>query len=94
MVVADVRFEKGFIVVEKDGAIASRTSMTDILTAANIPILTIGSLELLTQLAELFEILVKHLLDRGVIGTDLYAGYDVAHIIQTLKDSLVTDIGD
>ena len=92
--VEDVTFEEGFIVIKKDGAIASRTSLRDILTAADIPVLTIGSLELLTKLADWFEIIVKTLLEKGTIGEQLYVTWPLETILASLKDDLNTDIGD
>ena len=93
--IKNISFEPGFIVIETDqGGKGKKYSARDFLQAADIPDLTINSLTLLTALANLVEVLVKTLIQDGVISDELVLGYDIAYLLETLKDELTTDIGD
>ncbi len=93
--IKNISFEPGFIVVETDqGGAPRRYSARRFLQAADIPDLTINSLALLVTLANLVEVVVKTLIHDGVIGDELVLGYDIAYLLDTLKDELTTDIGD
>jgi len=94
-VIKNISFEPGFIVVTSDQEGAPRKySAKRFLQAADIPDLTINSLTLLITLANLVEVVVKTLIQEGVINDGLVLGYDIAYLLETLKDELTTDIGD
>ena len=94
MVVLSVTFESGFIVVDDEASGKTRHSLTDILTAANVPDLNIASLTLLTTLANWVEIILRTLVDAKLISEELYITWDLETILNSLKDDLNTDIGD
>lgn len=92
--VQDITFEAGSLVVTKEGR-ETRHDIASVLRAADIPAdLNITSLSLLTKLANLFEILLKDLLNREVISEEFYAEYDLDHFLEILTNELATDIGD
>ena len=92
--VESITFEAGSFVVRTDVGPAVRYPIADMLRAADIPVLTITQLTLLTTFANLFEILFKDLVARDVIDDALYADYDLEHFFETLTDTFKTDIGD
>ncbi len=94
MVVRDITFEAGFIVVTKEGGgPPSRTAIADVLRAADIPVLTIESLELLSRAAKLIEIILKTLIDRGVLDETYENGYDLDFIADVLENELAIEDG-
>ncbi len=94
MVVRDITFEAGFIVVTKEGGgPPSRTAIADILRAADVPDLDIASLTLLSRMGKIFEIMLKTLLDRQVLDESYENDYDLDFIIEVLEDELNIEDG-
>jgi len=96
--VKNIEFSAGHITVTFDGGPPVQYDIADVLRSADIPVMTEAqqraNVTLLTTLANLFEILVKELQDREVIGEELYADYDLQYVLGTLTDDLGADIGD
>ncbi len=94
MVVRDITFEEGFIVVTKEGGgPPNKTPIADILRAADIPVLNIESLELLSRAAKVIEILLKTLIDRNILDESYENDYDLAFIVGVLEDELAIEDG-
>lgn len=90
MVVKDITFEAGFIVVTKEGGgPPSKTPIADILRAADIPALTQDQVVAITALSNLAVILVRTLISRGVLdetfADDHGMDWDLDHIIYAIE---------
>jgi hypothetical protein len=66
--VTDVRLEAGYIVVSKESGIPYRIAIADALRAADIPALTYGQVSSIKALANLNVILIRTLIDQGILG--------------------------
>ncbi len=94
MVVRDITFEAGFIVVTKEGGgPPTKTAIADILRSADVPDLDIASLTLLSRMGKIFEIMLKTLLDRQVLDESYENDYDLDFIIGVLEDELNIEDG-
>ena len=88
MVIQNISFESGSIVVTDDGGRSVRHDIANVLRAADIPVLTIDKLTVLTTLAQLVVVLVKTLIERGVLDESFEDGYDLQYIVDTLESDL------
>ncbi len=94
MVVRDITFEDGFIVVTKEGGgPPTKTPIADILRAADIPVLNIASLELVSRLAKVTTVILKTLIDRKVLDESFNDGYDLDWMVGILEDELAIEDG-
>lgn len=94
MVVRDITFESGFIVVTKEGGgPPNKTAIADVLRAADIPVLNIVSLDLLSLMAKTFSIVLKTLIEKDLLGEIYVDGYDLDYIIKILEDDLAIEDG-
>lgn len=91
MTVENIEFESGYMVVHMDSGAPVRHDIADVLRAADIPDLNIGSMTLLTTLATIVQILVKTLVDKGILNDQFEDNYDLQYIAETLDDDLATD---
>lgn len=86
--IKDVKFVAGKLRVTTDIE-TKEYDIVNYLRAADIPAnLTIRSLTLLTTLAQVVMVLVKDLVDKGVIGEELVSGFDLQYMLETLVDTL------
>lgn len=67
MVVTNVLTEKGYIVITYDNGIPNRFAIADVLRAADIPALTNEQVSTIKTLSNLFVILIRTLISRGVL---------------------------
>jgi hypothetical protein len=88
MAVKSISFEPGFIVVHTEDGPPRKYSAARFLQAADIPDLTINSLTLLTQLAQVVLVLVQDMMNRNLLDEDLFAGYDLQYVFETLIDTM------
>ena len=88
-----ITFESGYITVDHGSGPPVQHKISDVLRAADIPVLTITSLELLTKLAQVVSILVQTLIEDGTISEDLAEGYDLQYIANTLVSDLNAEFG-
>ena len=87
-VVKNISFEPGYIVVTTDEGVPRKYSATRFLQAADIPDLTIDSLTLLTNLAQVTMILVQTLIDKEILDEELVGGFDLQYMREVLVDDL------
>jgi len=93
--VESITFEPGYLVIQTDSGPPAYHKIADVLRAADIPVLTIASLTLLTDLAQVVSILVQTLIEAKVIDEDDFAeDYDIKYILNTLVDKLSAEFGD
>ena len=93
-VVKSITFESGSIVVTTDEGAPRRYMVKDILRAADIPVLTIGSLTLLTTLAQVVMVLVRTLIEHDILDENLVSGYDMQYVLDTLTVDLKAEDTD
>lgn len=94
MVVREITFEAGFIVVTKEGGgPPNKNAVKDILRAADIPVLTIDKLTVLSRLAKLTAIMLETLIDRKILDESFANDYDLDWMIEILEDELVIEDG-
>lgn len=87
--VKNIAFSEGYITVTFDSGQPAAYAIADVLRALDIPEdLLIGSLPLLTKLAQVVMVLVQTLVDNGTIGEQLFANFDLDYIRETLVDDL------
>lgn len=87
--VKDITFSSGFITVTFDSGSPRKYPIADVLRALDIPEdLLIGSLPLLTKLAQVVMVITQTLIDNGTLGEHLIAGFDLDYIRETLVDDL------
>ncbi len=90
-----VRFIAGKLEVTDDNSQVKVYDIANYLRAADIPSdLLISSLTLLTTLGNVVEVIVKTLIEQGILDESLVSGYDMQYVLDTLKDDINTDIGD
>mgnify|MGYP001574115128 CR=1 FL=1 len=89
MAVQDITIEAGFLVITRDAGGPRKYPIADILRAADVPNLNIRSLTLLTTMANLVTVLVKTLIEKGVLDENFEGGYDLQYLVDTLE----TDLG-
>ena len=90
-VVKDIQFEAGFITVTYDSGPPVKLPIADMLRAADIPVLTIDKVTVLTKLADLFMILLKTLIERQFLDEDFADGYDLDWFLEVLEVDLVSE---
>jgi len=94
-VIKQVRFIAGQLEVTDELDHKKVYDIANYLRAADIPDdLLIGSLTLLTTLGNVVEVIVKTLIEQGILDENLVSGYDIQYVLDTLKDDIATDIGD
>ena len=91
MSVKDVTFEAGFITITRDSGPPTKYAIADVLRAADIPVLNIASLTLLTTLAEIVAVVVKTLIERQILDESFYDDYDLQYIVDTLETELAVN---
>ena len=87
--VKNIEFSAGFITVTFDSGPPVVHNIADVLRAADIPVLTISSLELLTTLANVMVTVLKTLVENGVVGEeDFPEGFDLNYFENILTNTL------
>ena len=84
--VTNLTFEEGFIVVHRESGPDTRYALADVLRAADIPVLTIESLTLLSTGMHLLMLLIKTLIDRDILDETWHDGYDLQYIVEELEN--------
>jgi hypothetical protein len=99
--VQDIQFGSGYVTIVYDNGDTKQVRAIEFLGGSyvasqgdTVPDLTIRSLTLLTTLSNVIEVIIKTLVDQGLLDESLIAGYDMSYVLDTLKDDLNTDIGD
>lgn len=88
--VKGIKLEAGYITIAGDSGPPTKYPIADVLRAADIPVLTIEKLTLLTKLAELVVVITKTLIEREILDEDFEDGYDLQYIVDTLEADLAT----
>lgn len=87
--VRSITFEAGYIVVQTDSGAPRKHSIADVLRAADIPSLTYTQVAAITALANLVVILIRTLIERGVLdesfADSLGMDWDLEHIIHAIE---------
>ena len=91
--VKDIQFEAGFITVTYDSGPPVKLPVADMLRAADIPVLTIEKVVVLSRLAKLFAIVLKTLIAQDVLGEAFDDDYDLDFMISVLEDELAIEDG-
>ena len=91
MAVEQITLEPGFIVVTNDRGRRHQIAIADVLRAGDIPVLTIGKLTLLTDLAQVVTVIVKTLIEQEILDEKLVEGYDLQYVAEQLVDTLGAD---
>ncbi len=73
-VVTNLTFEAGFIIVHRDAGPPTKYSIADMLRAADIPALTFTQVGAITGLANFIAILIRTLIERGVLDESFTDG--------------------
>uniref|UniRef100_A0A6M3KL61 Uncharacterized protein n=1 Tax=viral metagenome TaxID=1070528 RepID=A0A6M3KL61_9ZZZZ len=85
-----VTLQPGYITIPQASGPAIQFPLADILRAADIPMLTYSQVAAITTLANLTVILIRTLIERGVLDEDfsdsLGLSMDLAHIIQVVEN--------
>jgi hypothetical protein len=76
--------EPGYLIQEIDGK-RSQLAIADILRAADIPALTYAQVGAVKTLANVGMVALKALIERDLIGDDLFGGYDLPALFETLR---------
>ena len=86
--------EPGYLVIEEDGR-KSQLPIEDILRAVDMPIITYEKLKAVTALANMFAVLIRTLIARGVLGEDFMeeGDYSLEAIVQSIE-SMGGDYGE
>ncbi len=94
MVVRDITFEPGFIVVTKEGGgPPDRTAIADVLQSADIPDVLIASLTLLSRLGKITAIMLETLIDRKILDESFVHDYDLEWMVGIFNDELEIEDG-
>lgn len=95
MVVRDITFESGFIVVTKEGGgPPDKTAFADILRAVDIPKdLNIASLALLSRLGKITALMLEELIDKKILNEEFPHDYDLDWAIAIFNDELAIEDG-
>lgn len=86
--VKNITLESGYIVIETDSGPPTRWPIADVLRAADIPVLTIDHVTVLTELANLFVTLLRTLIEREILDDDFSEGFDLGYMHDVLVDNL------
>ena len=81
----DVRSKPGFITLRKASGPPERYPISELIRSADVPNLTISSLSLLTELADILSVIVKTLIDRDILDEDFYDGHDLNSLVERLE---------
>ena len=88
--VAKVELIPGFLRITNDSGLKHQIAVADVLRAADIPALTYTQVAAITNLADLVAILVRTLIERGILdesfSDSLGLDMDLEHIIKALED--------
>ena len=88
----NITFEPGYMTLTDEGGRMTKYPIAPVLRAADIPDLTIDSLTLLTTLSQVVAVLVQTLVDKEVIGEELFDGYDLQYVYEKLEDDLAAEL--
>ena len=88
MAVKNIEFSSGYITVTFDSGPPVQYPVADMLRAADIPVLTIDKVTVLTELADLFVTLLRTLIERKVLDEEFSEGFDLDYIHDVLTDNL------
>ena len=93
--VAKVEFESGYIILTDGNGHRTRYPIADVLRAADIPSLTYSQVAQITTLANMVVVLVRTLIDRGVLDESFLedGGYNLDDIVETIE-GMGGDYGD
>lgn len=84
--VTGLSFEAGYIIIQMDSGPPVRQDVASVLTALAIPTgLTYRQVGAIKTLANLWEVALKALIERDLIGDDLFGGYDLPTLFETLQ---------
>jgi len=87
MVVKNITHQAGFLLVETDVE-TKKFDITIILRAADIPTgLTYSQVQAITGLANIIGVLIKELIERGIIGEDFLDGYGLEDIVDQIDNA-------
>ena len=92
MSIEAILFEAGFVTLTDDGGRKTQHPIADMLRAADIPVgLTYSQVAAITALANLIAVLIRTLIDRGVLDesfgeSDGDLSLDLEHIIHTIEE--------
>ncbi len=80
--------EPGYLVITEDGR-KSQLAISEILRAIDMPALTYEQVEAIKTLSNLFVVLVRTLIDKGLIGETFMEKHnlnleDIAHVIEEI----------
>ena len=91
----NVEFESGYIVLTDVNGHKTRYPIADVLRAADIPAITYSQVAQITTLANLVVVLVRTLIDKGVLDESFLedGGYNLDDLIETIK-GMGGDYGD
>ena len=79
--------EPGYLILEEDGQ-KSQLPIADMLRAADIPALTYAQVGAIKSLANMFAVLIRTLIARGILDEQFMeeGDYDLEAIVQTIED--------
>jgi len=86
--VKSIAFNAGNFVVTTVEGPPTLYPIGDMLRAADIPVLTIGHVTVLTELADLFVTLLRTLIERDVLDEEFSEGFDLGYIHDVLVANL------
>ncbi len=85
MAVVKTEFEPGYIVITDDGGRRTKHEIAPVIRSADVPDLTISSLSLLTELANILIVITKTLIDKGILNESYEDGWDLNGLIERLE---------
>lgn len=85
MTIVKTEFEPGFITVTDDGARKTRHEIAPVIRPVDVPDLTISSLSLLTELANILIVIVKTLIDKDILDESYEDDWDLAALVERLE---------
>lgn len=86
--IVKMEYEAGYLITTDDGGRKSKTALSEVVTASDVPDLNITSMTLLTTLAQVVMVLVKDLVEKNIVQEELVSGYDLEYVLETLVDTL------
>ena len=87
--IENITFKAGFIILHRDSGPPTEYAIADILRAADIPALTYSQVATISTLANLFAIVIRTLIERGILdetfADSLGMDWDLDHIIYAME---------
>ena len=80
--------EPGFVTIDSGSGIPRRHAVAPSIRSADVPDVPITSLTLLTTLTEVLVVIVKTLIERGILDESFHDDYDLQYIAETLQTEL------